>query len=44
LEKSLGALYTKTIFFAAKRKEDGIFFAAKRKEDGGGESKGEAYV
>jgi hypothetical protein len=33
LGKSLGALYTKIIFFAAKRKEDG-----------GGEGKGEAYV
>ncbi len=33
LGKSLGALYTQTIFFAAKRKEDG-----------GEEGKGEAYV
>ncbi len=33
LGKSLGALHTKTIFFAAKRKEDG-----------GREGKGEAYV
>jgi hypothetical protein len=35
LEKSLGALYTNT---------KTIFFAAKRKEDGGGEGKDEAYV